>query len=137
MERGVSKRFWARMDWTIKEYKNANHPPVAKIEGETIIVAKKGDKIMLSAKGSSDSDGDALTYNWFVYEEAGIFAVSSARSGQPIEIQNSDQQEAFFVVPTKRIMEPGLGTIHIILAVSDHGTPRLTRYQRVIVTVKE
>lgn len=129
--------FAARMDWTIKEYKNANHPPVAKIEGETIIVAKKGDKIMLSAKGSSDPDGDALTYNWFVYEEAGIFAVSSARSGQPIEIQNSDQQEAFFVVPTKRIMEPGLGTIHIILAVSDHGTPRLTRYQRVIVTVKE
>jgi len=25
--------------------------------------------------------------------------------------------------------------MHIILAVTDHGTPRLTRYQRVIVTV--
>ncbi len=30
---------------------------------------------------------------------------------------------------------PGTGTLHIILAVTDHGTPRLTRYQRVIVTV--
>jgi hypothetical protein len=27
------------------------------------------------------------------------------------------------------------GTMHIILAVTDHGTPRLTRYRRVIVTV--
>jgi hypothetical protein len=30
---------------------------------------------------------------------------------------------------------PGTGTMHIILAVTDHGTPRLTRYQRVIVNV--
>jgi hypothetical protein len=27
------------------------------------------------------------------------------------------------------------GTLHIILAVTDNGTPALTRYQRVIVTV--
>jgi len=27
------------------------------------------------------------------------------------------------------------GTMHVILAVTDHGTPRLTRYRRVIVTV--
>ena len=27
------------------------------------------------------------------------------------------------------------GTLHIILAVTDNGTPPLTRYQRVIVTV--
>jgi hypothetical protein len=32
-------------------------------------------------------------------------------------------------------MAPGTGTMHIILAVTDHGTPRLTRYQRAIVTV--
>jgi hypothetical protein len=31
---------------------------------------------------------------------------------------------------------PGIGTIHIILAVTDHGTPRLTSYQRVVVDVK-
>ena len=33
-------------------------------------------------------------------------------------------------------MPPGTGTMHIILAVTDHGTPALTRYQRVIVDVK-
>ena len=33
-------------------------------------------------------------------------------------------------------MAPGTGTMHIILAVTDHGTPRLTRYRRVIVEVR-
>ena len=33
-------------------------------------------------------------------------------------------------------MPPGVGTMHIILAVTDHGTPRLTRYQRVLVDVR-
>jgi hypothetical protein len=38
-------------------------------------------------------------------------------------------------VPTTRVLPPGLGTLHIILAVTDNGTPRLTRYRRVIVNV--
>jgi len=50
---------------------------------------------------------------------------------------NFDQKKAWFVVPTGRVMPPGLGEIHIILAVTDHGTPRLTRYKRVRITVTE
>lgn len=129
--------FSARMDWTIREYEKANHPPVPKVDHETHIVAKKGDRIDLSAKASSDPDGDALSYAWFYYKEAGSFPVSSARSGQPVYIQNFDQPEAWFVVPDRRVMPPGTGTMHIILAVTDHGSPRLTRYQRIIVTVEE
>ena len=34
-------------------------------------------------------------------------------------------------------MLPGTGTMHIILAVTDKGTPPLTRYGRVIVDVTE
>jgi hypothetical protein len=127
--------FAARMDWTIKPYNETNHPPIPIIEGEKFLSAKIGQRINLSALGSSDPDGDALSYNWFFYKEAGTFPVSSARSGQPIEIMNYDQPTAWFVIPTKRVMPPGTGTIHIILAVTDHGTPRLTRYQRIIVTV--
>jgi hypothetical protein len=127
--------FSARMDWTIKTKDEANHPPVPKTDHPLEIHAKKGDRINLSAAGSSDPDGDALSFEWFCYKEAGTFPVSSARSGQPIAIQNSDQQEAWFEVPTRRVMPPGEGTIHIILAVTDHGTPRLTRYQRVIINV--
>lgn len=129
--------FAARMDWTIKEYSEANHPPIAKLGHSNNLTAKKGDTVTLSAKGSSDPDGDALSYEWFLYSEAGTFPLSSARSGQPLEIQNFDQPEASFIVPSTRIMEPGIGTMHIILAVTDHGFPRLTRYQRVIVTIEE
>tara|TARA_R110002050_G_scaffold106801_4_gene216917 strand:+ start:30464 stop:31915 length:1452 start_codon:yes stop_codon:yes gene_type:complete len=129
--------FAARMDWTILPYDQANHPPIAKLAHAKNLVAKKGDKILLSAKGSSDPDNDALSYHWSIYEEAGTFSVSSARSGQPVDIENFDQPEAWFTVPTKRVGGSGTGTIHVILKVTDHGTPRLTRYQRVIVNVEE
>ena len=129
--------FAARMDWTIKPYDNANHPPKVKLTHKKNLVAKKGDKILLSALGSKDPDGDALSYHWFFYEEAGTFSVSSARSGQPLTIQNFDQPEAWFTVPKSRIGGSGKGTMHIILAVTDHGSPRLTRYERVIVTIEE
>ena len=58
---------------------------------------------------------------------------SAARSGLFIAIQNFDQPTAWFTVPTSRVMRDG--TLHVILAVTDHGVPRLTRYRRVVVTV--
>ncbi len=99
------------------------------------MTAKPGDTIQLSAEGSSDPDGDALSYEWFYYGEAGTLLTSTGTTGQPISIKNFDQVKASFVVPTGRVM-PGVGTMHIILAVTDHGAPRLTRYRRVIVDVK-
>jgi hypothetical protein len=51
----------------------------------------------------------------------------SGRSGQPVMIHDFDQPKAWFVVPSSRVMPPGTGTMHVILAVTDHGTPRLTR----------
>lgn len=129
--------FAARMDWTIKPYAEANHPPVPKLGHPAEIAAKPGQRVTLSAEGSSDPDNDALSYEWFYYNEAGTFPASSAKSGQPLTIQNFDQKQAWFIVPTTRVMPPGTGTMHVILAVTDHGTPRLTRYQRVIITVSQ
>jgi hypothetical protein len=128
--------FAARMDWTIQPVNKANHPPIAQLDHSNLISAKPGDRIQLSAKGSRDPNGDALSFHWFYYDEVGTFTTSNARSGQAIEIKNFDNAEAWFEVPTKRVMAPGTGTIHIILAVTDHGSPRLTRYQRVIVKVE-
>lgn len=127
--------FAARMDWTIKPYKEANHPPEPKLGHAAQLTAKPGERVELSAEGTTDPDGDALTYEWFYYHEAGTFPLSSARSGQPLEIQNFDQPNAWFIVPTARVMAPGTGRMHLILRVTDHGTPRLTRYRRVIVEV--
>ena len=127
--------FAARMDWTIMPYAKANHPPVPKLATPAEITAKPGQRVDLSAEGSTDPDSDALSYQWFCYAEAGTLGISSARSGQPLEIRDSDLAKAWFIVPTSRVMPPGTGTLHIILAVTDHGTPRLTRYQGVIVNV--
>ncbi|QDV42842.1 hypothetical protein Enr13x_26920 [Stieleria neptunia] len=127
--------FAARMDWTIKAYDEANHPPVPKLGHADRLTAKPGETVQLSAEGSSDPDGDALSYEWFYYGEAGTLLTSSGTSGQPVPIEDFDQVKASFVVPTKRVM-PGVGTMHIILAVTDHGQPRLTRYRRVVVDVK-
>ncbi|MBI5692134.1 MAG: DUF1593 domain-containing protein [Verrucomicrobia bacterium] len=127
--------FAARMDWTIKPYREANHPPAPKLGHPARLTARAGQRVDLSAEGTTDPDGDALSYEWFHYPEAGTFTVSSARSGQPLEIRHFDQPKAWFTVPTSRVMPPGTGDLHVILAVTDHGSPRLTRYQRVIVTV--
>jgi hypothetical protein len=126
--------FAARMDWTIKPFSQANHPPVPRLAHAAELTALPGQMVELSAEGTSDPDGDAVSYEWFYYGEPGSFAVSSSRSGQPLTIKNFDQQKAAFTVPVERVM-PGGGVIHIVLAVTDHGEPRLTRYQRVRVNV--
>ena len=40
--------FAARMDWTIKEYKEVNHPPVPGIDHEAHLVARKGERVIIS-----------------------------------------------------------------------------------------
>ena len=127
--------FAARMDWTINSYNEANHPPVPQLGHANRLNARPGEEIKLSAQGSSDPDGDALSYRWFYYGEAGTLQASSGTSGQPVAIKHFDQANASFRVPTHHVMPPGIGTMHIMLAVTDHGTPPLTRYRRVIVEV--
>ncbi|HET9861964.1 MAG TPA: nucleoside hydrolase-like domain-containing protein [Steroidobacteraceae bacterium] len=122
--------FAARMDWTIKPRAAANHPPVARLGHADALRAKPGERVNLSARGSSDPDGDMLTYRWFGYPEAGTLTVASGRSGAPVSIEHADQPEAFFTMP-RNPFRPG--SLHVILAVTDDGTPALTRYRRVIV----
>ena len=126
--------FAARMDWTIKPYAQANHPPIVKLDIPDYLTAKPGERIYLSAKSSYDPDGDSLSFNWFYYGEAGTFTTANGRTGNPVVIHDADQAEAWFEVPTERVFR--LGTMHIIVAVTDQGTPPLTRYKRVIVDVK-
>ncbi|BDC50553.1 hypothetical protein F183_A28690 [Bryobacterales bacterium F-183] len=129
--------FAARMEWSIRSaYKDGNHPPLVKINHAERLRAKAGQTVSLSAEGTADPDGDALSYEWFYYGEAGTFTVSARDSGKLLDIRNFDQPTASFVVPTRRVMPPATGTMHFIVAVTDHGTPRLTRYRRVIVEVE-
>lgn len=129
--------FAARMDWTVKPYNEANHPPVVKLDHAAHIKAKQGERVDLSATASSDPDGDPLSFEWFCYEEPGTRRMSNSATGVKHEIIAADQAKAWLTVKKTRVMPPGTGTMHIILAVTDHGTPRLTRYARVIIDVVE
>jgi hypothetical protein len=123
--------FAARMDWTIRPYAEANHPPVVKLHHPHQLTVNAGDRIDLRADGSTDPDGDALSYTWFHYGEPSTLLLSNARTGAPLGIEGANTMHAWFIAPKVSKAE----TIHIVVAVTDRGAPPLTRYQRVLVTV--
>ncbi|MHC4402169.1 MAG: nucleoside hydrolase-like domain-containing protein [Planctomycetota bacterium] len=121
--------FEARMDWCVKPYNQANHEPVAACNGDRSLGVLKietepGSQVKLSAAGSSDPDGDALAYRWWVYAEAGSY-------WDDAPIRGADLVEAVAAVP----QEASGRTIHVILEVTDGGKPPLTAYRRVILQV--
>ena len=118
--------FAARADWCVKSFEEANHPPVVKLDNALDLPARPGTKIQLSAKGTFDSDGDQLTYNWWYYKEAGNY-------DGDVEIQNAGNRDAFIKIPDAINKKTNL---HIICEVKDNGLPQLTRYSRVIITVQ-
>jgi len=118
--------FAARMDWCVKSYEEANHPPVVVLGHEADLKVRSGAMVKLSAQGTSDPDGDELEYRWWQYREAGSYDGT-------IEIRDAGKQDASFTVPG----DAGKGkTVHIICEVTDTGTPQLTRYQRVVVEIE-
>lgn len=117
--------FAARMDWTVKPYAEANHPPVPHLNHPDRLTVKSGQGINLNAYGSSDPDGDSISYLWFHYPEAGTYQELLTTGGA----ENADR---FHVTAPKVDKE---ATLHFILRVTDKGTPALSRYKRIIVTV--
>ena len=118
--------FASRADWCVKSYKEANHPPVVKLAHALDLKVQPGQKVSLSASGTTDPDGDELTYRWWQYQQADTYEGA-------IDIVNARKQDASFTVPG----HGGKGkTIHIICEVTDKGTPPLTRYQRVVVEIE-
>jgi len=136
--------FAARMDWTIKSYADANHHPSVIVNGKEgaspiIIESQVGAPTTLDASLSRDPDGQRLSYQWFHYAEAGFVP------GQNLaEVTISQGATARAVVTATAACRPNwmpanrpcaTGVAHIILAVTDNGTPALTSYRRVILNV--
>lgn len=119
--------FAARMTWTTKPFNECNHPPVPKLAHSDYLTVKSGQQFQLSADGTSDPDGDSMSYWWFQYPEAGTYEGNvSFRPYSP----------NLYALPVTAPVVDSEKTIHFILKVTDKGTPALTRYKRVIVTVR-
>jgi hypothetical protein len=57
---------------------------------------------------------------------SGHGSLSFNSTGGKLAVQNADRPKAWLTVKADRVVLPGTGTIHVIRAVTDHGTPRLT-----------
>jgi hypothetical protein len=66
----VQNDFAARADWCIMPYGDANHPPVVKLAHARDQRVRPGARVSLSAEGTTDPDGDPLSYRWWQYHEA-------------------------------------------------------------------
>lgn len=118
--------FRARLDWCVRQFKEANHAPKVRIAGERERRVKPRERITLDASSSEDPDGNRLRFEWIHYGEA------TSYSGPAIVIENSDEAKTQVVVP-----DVSNGTaIHLVLIVTDDGDPPLTRYGRVILAVQ-
>lgn len=116
--------FAARADWCVKDFAHANHAPVIAVKGPIDQTVKPGHSVSLAAT-ATDPDGDSLMYRWWQYTEA-----DSAETSVLIESSES-LTDARFTAPH----EPGK-QVHIILEVTDVGSPPLVSYQRFVFTIQ-
>ena len=139
--------FAARMDWTIQPFAAANHPPVAVVGDDSTtapirLEAVVGQPVRLDASASHDADGNRLRYQWLAYPEAGF---SGGIFGPPTLALTGSTSARATITPQATCTAnwlglgtcPASGTAHVILAVTDNGRPALTRYRRIILTVRQ
>ncbi|MCC7009653.1 MAG: DUF1593 domain-containing protein [Acidobacteria bacterium] len=121
----AQRDFAARLKWTVTPaFAGANHEPVVSVTTGLSVTAAPGATVRLVAT-ASDPDKDALTVSWWQYTDADTYPGTIAFS-------STNTLTTSFQVPANAT--PGQ-TIHALIQVTDDGTPALTSFQRVIVTV--
>lgn len=123
---GYTNDFAARMLWsTISAYAGANHHPVAIVNGDKTrdvlyVTAKAGTDVVLDGAGSSDPDGNSLTWSWSLYADPSTEKTATISGGS---------------ISKATVKAPSVGkTLHIVLILKDNGSPALTSYRRVVIT---
>lgn len=160
--RAFQHDFAARMAWTVEPPERANHNPIVVVNGAmgtapVRVEARVDEPLVLDAAGTRDPDGHALRYRWWFYAEAGtgipgapvaIGRPAGAGAGQAPHAVSASPPAAQGQRPPPRVTIDGdsssratvtprvAGTAHVILEVTDEGSPSLTSYRRVILTIR-
>jgi hypothetical protein len=118
------------MDQCILPPGKVNRPPSIVLEGDASekileIPVGEGETITLNTIGTSDPDGDSLSYSWWIYPEAGT-------AQQCPEMWPVDQPDVAVEIPAG---EAGR-EMHLVLEVTDDGEPALTSFRRVIFRIE-
>jgi hypothetical protein len=122
----IQNDFKARLDWCVNDFAGANHPPNPVMNGLLRRSVAPGETVVFDSSDSSDPDGHDLQFDWKIYKEPGSY------QGPVPELRDATTPQASFVAPSVDSKQ----TIHLILTVTDRGSPPLTRYARVIVAVE-
>jgi hypothetical protein len=113
--------FAARADWCVKSFKEANHAPQITVKEGMNVNAKAGAVLTLQVT-SRDPDGNEVKLKVWPYSEAG--------SGKA-EATLSDGRIAVKIPATAKKGD----TFHVVVEGTDTGSPALTRYRRVVITL--
>jgi hypothetical protein len=143
--------FAARMQWTLHDdVAKANHHPVICINDATgiqpvKIEAEAGSTITLDASKTYDPDeGDKLTFKWWHYKdptatqwwvdaevtELGIKNLDD--EGRRVQVTLPGPEKCGVELMSRDPVEKGQ-LLHLILEVTDNGTPALTSYRRILI----
>ncbi len=121
----AQRDFSARLKWSVTpKFKDANHEPIVNINGPLTVLAAAGDVIKLNGT-ISDPDRDSVDVRWWQFH-------TGSYKGEVI-IADPGLLKTRVAVPKEATAGQ---TIHIVLEATDKGTPALTRYQRVIIVIK-
>jgi hypothetical protein len=123
--------FRARMDWCVADsFAKANHRPIAVLNGDHThqiieLTAESGATVTLTAKQSSDPDGNPFKTTWFVYPEPGTYRGD-------IQLSAAEGLTTSFTVPTVSMPQ----TVHVVLQLEDDGQPALYAYRRAVIAMR-
>jgi len=117
--------FAARLKWSVTpKYSDANHEPVVTIEGPLNVLVSPGETIRLNGN-VSDPDKDKVSIKWWQFQ-VGTYP-------NKVDISNPTSLQSKVTIAKDAVAGQ---TIHLILEATDNGSPALTTYQRVIITIR-
>lgn len=117
-----------RLNWSVNAGNKVNHCPIIKVNlysNKQIIEfnASSNTRINIDASDTFDPEGDILVFSWWFYTDASDYK-------KEINIKlTRNKKKISFLIPSDAEGK----TLHLILEVTDNGTPPLTSFKRIVI----